>query len=333
MNFLKKIKILKGNIIPNLYEKTLLFFKNNNNIKKKIKILKIISERNIIDNNIKNMHLFLKKNIKKKKYKFDISLSGTGGDKKKTVNITTSTSFFLGMMNYKISKINSRSYTSKVGSSDFLNRIFKKNIFINKKINMKIRKKTNIFFYNYNIILKNRKIIDNLYKIRKKYNKPTIFNYGFSSYVPFKTILFALGTNNIETLKYYKKTKFINSKKIIIFSSYDNTDEITTLEKFKLLFLNKKKKTYFIFDPYKFGFSYKKGFIKIIKKNDSIKLFKKIFKNKNELFLDNILLNISIILCFKTGIKILKIYSILKNIYIKNFYSKKISKILKVNDI
>ncbi|MGX7583055.1 hypothetical protein ACWNX6_00225 [Candidatus Vidania fulgoroideorum] len=326
MILLNKINILNGRIIPSFTKKLLVFLSRNNkkNYEEKKKIIKKITDKKNIFNNIKNMHIFLRENIKKtiNNNHFDISLAGTGGDKKNIINITTISSIFLGILKYKIFKINSSHYTGNMGSSEFIRILFGKNFFESKKKNKFVRKNLKVFFANYRMILKYK--LPNLKKIRKEYGKPTLFNYSFSSFLPFNTDLFLLGTNNIISINFYKKINF-NSKKTIIISSYDNTDEITTTSKFKMYYRNIKKEYIFVFDPKKNGFPFVKGTLKNGKK-DVKYMFEKIIK-KNSLKSQNILFNISIIICFKTGINILKIYKKIKSIKKTSFFLKKYKKI------
>ncbi|UOQ27853.1 Anthranilate phosphoribosyltransferase [Candidatus Vidania fulgoroideae] len=326
MTFLKKIKILNGRTTPKLFTKIFTFFRKSGNIKEKLEIIKKMSNKKNIINNIRNIHIFLRKNLKKiKKVNNEISLAGVGGDKKNTANITSITTIFLGLLNFRTTKINSNSYTSKVGSSNFLKMVFSKKIFKDKKTNCNIRKNLNCFFYNYNIILK-KKILD-FSKIRNLYGKTNLFNYAFSSFLPFKTEIFSLGTNNIKTLKFFKNIKF-KSKKVIIFSSYKNIDEIT-LDKFKLLLkINGETKT-FVFDPLRLGFKKKSGSIYIKRKKDSISSLMEMFKKKNKILLEVVLLNISIILFIKTGRNIRYIYNILRKIKL-SFLKKKLDKIIDI---
>ncbi|UOQ37996.1 Anthranilate phosphoribosyltransferase [Candidatus Vidania fulgoroideae] len=326
MTFLRKIKILNGRTTPKLFTKIFSFFRKSGKIKEKLEIIRKISNKKNIKNNIKNIHIFLRNNLKKiKEVNNEISLAGVGGDVKNTVNITSITAIFLGLLGFKTTKINSNSYTSKVGSSNFLKMVFGEKIFKDKKINCNIRKNLNCFFYNYNIVVK-KKIVD-FSIIRKLYGRASLFNYAFSSFVPFKTEILSLGTDNVKTLEYFRDINF-QSKKAIIFSSYKNIDEIT-LDKFKLLLKSNGKIRTFIFDPLKLGFKKKSGSIYIKKKEDSTLLFMKIFEKKNKLLLEVILLNISIILFIKTGRNIRYIYNILRKIKL-SFLKKKLDKIIDI---
>ncbi|UOQ33071.1 Anthranilate phosphoribosyltransferase [Candidatus Vidania fulgoroideae] len=326
MTFLKKIEILNGRTTPKIFKKLFSFFNKKKNVVDKIKIIKKMTDKKNVANNIRNIHIFLKNNLKKiKGTKNEISLAGVGGDVKNTANITSITTVFLGLLNYKTTKINSVSYTSKVGSSNFLKLLFGERIFESKKINNIVRRKLNSFFYNYKIILKSK--IDDFSKIRKLYGKATVFNYAFSSFSPFKSEVLSLGTDKIKTIKYFKDINF-PSKKTFIFSSYKNIDEIT-LDKFKLLLKTKKGIRTFVFDPLKLGFKKREGNIYIKQKKDSISLFKKIFEKKNKLLLEVIYLNLSIIIFIKTGRNIKYIYNILKKIKL-SFLKKKMDKILEI---
>jgi anthranilate phosphoribosyltransferase len=152
-----------------------------------------------------------------------IDMSGTGGDLKKTINITTLSSFIIASSGLNVIKHCGSSLTSKYGSSNILNMLFDFDININKinkKWSNECYKKFGIAFlkstdYNFSM--------NHINRIRKTINTPTIFNIigpltnpaGFNSNK-------VIGTYDKQTqkliTKYLQSINDITNKSIIIHS-------------------------------------------------------------------------------------------------------------------
>ncbi|AXN02452.1 Anthranilate phosphoribosyltransferase [Candidatus Vidania fulgoroideae] len=194
----------------------------------------------------------IKKDIK------SLLITGTGGDKKKTFNITSSVFIILSKI-YKINiiKYGSKSFTSNVGSINFLN-YFKNNH--NFKLN---------FLYS-NKIFKNINIIS---KIRKKINKKTIFNFLFPLVNVTKSKYQIIGSN---CMKFHKVLKYKKKNKTLIISGGDGMDEGTIYNYTKLTVFKKNMKSFII---NKKTILSKKKTQKVKKISESYNIFINMFNN------------------------------------------------------
>ncbi|MGX7577004.1 hypothetical protein [Candidatus Vidania fulgoroideorum] len=252
------IKFLKN--VKNLYK--LKFFSKKKNIKKYFNIF----------------YFFLKKKIiLYKRHKKSFLITGTGGDKKNTFNISSVTSIVISFFNLNIFKYGSKSYTSLVGSMDFFNLI---------KLNFK-----RLNLLPATMVFKN---IENISKLRLNYKKKSLFNFVFPVLNPIKYSFHIIGSceNFFHELEFLKKLK----RKFLIISSIDGMDEVSIFNNTKVSVVFNKKINSFLLKIY----SIIK--IKIFKKinikscEDSIEIFFNLLKNKNRTARNEIFSNLYVIL-------------------------------------
>ncbi|MGX7589429.1 hypothetical protein [Candidatus Vidania fulgoroideorum] len=259
-------------------------------MKFQLKNIEFFTKKNNINIYYKYFYNFFRKNIKNKiNLKNFIEICGTGGDKKSTFNISTSVFLIIILMKIPCYKLGSKKVTSSSGSSNFINKIFKKNIF-----NLKNLYSNAFYFLNIKKIIKKNIINKNLYKLRKEIKKTSIYNYIFSLILPFNSNIKYIGITNIKLIKNIFKNLLYNKiKKCAIVNSFDNMDEASIFSDNNMYEINKKKIIKSIF------FLKKKKNIKniIIKNtNDSLKIFFNAIKNKNKNAINIISLNCSFIL-------------------------------------
>ncbi|WDI79251.1 hypothetical protein ONB67_00015 [Candidatus Vidania fulgoroideae] len=196
---------------------------------------------------------FLNKVKKKKK---SLLITGTGGDKKKTFNITSSIFIILSKIyRIKIIKYGSKSFTSSVGSISFLNYVKKKH-----KFELKILY-SNKIFRNINIIS----------KIRKKINKKTIFNFLFPLINVTKSKYQVIGSNN---MKFHRILKYKKKNQILFISGEDGMDEGTIYGYTKITIFKKNINSFIINKKTILG---KKKIKKVKKINESYNIFINMF--------------------------------------------------------
>ncbi|MGX7588986.1 hypothetical protein ACWNYO_00190 [Candidatus Vidania fulgoroideorum] len=274
------------------------------------RILHYISKNNIEILNIlyknifKNIFILLifKKYfyIKSKKVRANnksIIITGTGGDKKNTINVTSMVSIILSdIFKLKIFKYGSKSYSSKIGSIDFLEYFLKKH-----KTKLRIIKSSKIFN------------VDKISKLRKRIKKRTIFNYIFSIINLTNSNYQILGTSN---LRLHKILRYIKAKNIMYIGGIDGMDEASTHSPTKISILKNGKIGMFIINK-KTILETKK--IVVNSKRNSYKIFIKMLRNNN------------IKLLFLNILVILKYIKKNKNIYfvLKKTFSYKVFKYVK----
>ncbi|MGX7582487.1 hypothetical protein [Candidatus Vidania fulgoroideorum] len=251
------------------------------------------SKKNNINYYYKNFYKYFKKNLKKKikLSKNIIEISGTGGDKKNTFNISSSVFIIILLMKIPCVKLGGKKITSNSGSLNFIKNIFNKNIF------KKSFFYSNGFYYSeLKRSFKKNIIKKKILNIRKKITKPTIYNYIFPTINIFKPNSKILGLSNIKIIKpILKSIIYEKIRRFIVVNSFDGMDELSIFSSNYVVEIKNKKiiKTIFFFKKQK-----KKFFKKIISKNtkDSIKIFLKSIMGKNIFSYNIIALNCSVIL-------------------------------------
>ncbi|MGX7577131.1 hypothetical protein ACT2CR_00150 [Candidatus Vidania fulgoroideorum] len=302
-------------------------------MQKKLKklIIKICNNKKLINKFTKIKYIkkylwlfikFFQKKIKKIKLKKHLYYTGTGGDKKNTFNISTISSILLSFNSIPIIKIGSKKRTSKCGSLDIFNFLYKNYTFKNLKEKIKFYKKNKLAIFSINDFIKDPilKCINN-----KRKKKNTIFNYVFPLLKISNTNIQIIGVNNI--LMHNKIAKILIKQKIkrgAIISSFDNMDElsifnnnfITEVYYGKIIKYKINSKNINIYEN-------KKYFKKIQINNifDSIKIFKDILFKKNIFAFKTLILNMGFIIYF---LRIKK--NIIKSIILikRYFFNKKV---------
>ncbi|WP_458659147.1 hypothetical protein [Candidatus Vidania fulgoroideorum] len=305
---------------------------------KKIKNIELLGKSKIIKKYFKYFFIYYKNIINKnlKNMKINLDICGTGGDLKNTFNISSSVFLILSIIGVKCYKQGSKKITSKSGSVEFIDSLFKNYNKFNIKKKIKLLKIKNFLFLTSSDTFgkTNKKLL----KLRKKINKPTVFNYVFSTINPINSYNQLIGINNKSLMKTVLKSVFYNKiKKAIILNSFDGMDELSIFSANKIIVLIKNKLINFIFFPKKKKYKYDN--ILICNKFKSVEIFLNSIKNLNRDSKDIIILNCSIILFLLNyvnkigdGCKFLNKNFNNKNILLifKNFY-KSINDFIKNN--
>ncbi|MGX7586154.1 hypothetical protein [Candidatus Vidania fulgoroideorum] len=275
------------------------FSKIIKNIKNK-KISKLLVKDSYIDNNIIRYNIELKRKINNfiSIKSNSIEISGSGGDLKKTFNISTSVFFFLYFMNIEVFKQGSKSYTSNSGSIDFLNSILNNYYLKKKKYIINIYKKIKFILVPAYLFYKKNYFSNNFIKYRKNINSYSIFNYT----LPFVNPLNLDNCYCCISNKYFKKNiiKILkkNYKNFILVYSYDKIDEASIFNYVKIYKYFKNKLFNFIINANDLNI---KGYYNDILSNNtdvSIKKFLCSILDKDNTNLNLIIFSCSIIMKF-----------------------------------
>ncbi|MGX7577268.1 hypothetical protein [Candidatus Vidania fulgoroideorum] len=251
----------------------------------------LFSKTKIIKKYFKSFVLFYKKNIKLKLFcKNFLEISGSGGDKQNTFNVSSSVFMLLFLLKIPCVKTGGNSITSASGSSNF----FK--ILLKRYKNFSIYKKKIITYslgFLYVDAIKLYKNIKNT-KIRKYVKKSTIYNYIFCLISIFNVKNKLIGLNKVNKIKIITKSFLYNNiKNCIIVNSTSGLDEascncaniilqkkINKILKY-ILFLKRTQASETIL---------------VSNVNDSIKIFKNLIKNKNKYAVKITTLNLALLL-------------------------------------
>ncbi len=235
-----------------------------------------------------------------------VDTCGTGGDKKNTLNISTTTAILASACGVTIAKHGNKSVSSKSGSSDVL-----KELDVN--INAPIQKVENC--------LKNSRLcflmaplyhsaMKNVAEVRAKIKIPTIFNLVGPMINPASANIQLIGVYSYNWLMPIAKClKELKIKKAWIVHGQDGLDEITTTAKTDVVEVNNNKIRRFQIDPIKLKL--KKAKLSFLKGKDAPYNAKQILdlfsgKNKNIFYKEIILLNTAAILVLSNKCKNLK---------------------------
>ena len=180
-----------------------------------------------------------------------IDVCGTGGDQKGTFNISTATAFVVAGAGVKVVKHGGRAVSSRSGSADVMEKL---------GINIQLSaQQAELIFYKTGMVFLLAPLFHPAMKqvalIRKELKIRTIFNFigPFTSPASVKRQL--IGVPNIGIAeKLAKVGKELSYKKLLIVTSEDGMDEISTHSKTIVFEINKDKIKKMIIDPKEFGF-------------------------------------------------------------------------------
>ncbi|MCA1928169.1 MAG: anthranilate phosphoribosyltransferase [Calditerrivibrio sp.] len=178
-----------------------------------------------------------------------IDTCGTGGDGKSTVNISTAVSINLASMGYPVIKHGNVAQTGKVGSADILNLL---------DMPCKLEKNdAQDFFNKHNFVFLfapfYHPALKNVAKIRKELMTPTIFNFIGPLANPAKPDYQIIGISRRSMLKTYTDAALLLGKKnMLIYSSDDGFDEISTSDITKAYLIRDGEIDLFFIDPAEF---------------------------------------------------------------------------------
>lgn len=160
-----------------------------------------------------------------------IDLCGTGGDGKDTFNISTTSSFVLAAMGYKVIKHGNYGVSSSCGSSNVLEELgyeFSNDV---SRLNTQLSQK-NICFLHAPLFHPTLKKVSN---IRKDLGIRTFFNSLGPLVNPVQPAYQLTGTYDLELAKIYQHVLKNERKEFRIVYGMDGYDEITLTEKTRIL--------------------------------------------------------------------------------------------------
>ena len=208
----------------NLKEAIKIIFSTENPIHKGLIISKL-NENMYNPDLINKIRNYIKtKSIKIKAYPNSLDTCGTGGDGKKTLNISTTVGLLISSIGIKVSKHGNRAASSLSGSSDILNelgfKMEKKETTIHK--NLKKHNFTYLNAPNFYPILKN------VVEVRKLLGFKTFFNMIGPTLNPLQADYQIVGAFNEKAAKTIAEILLMNKlKNFKVFSSKDGLDEIS----------------------------------------------------------------------------------------------------------
>ena len=180
-----------------------------------------------------------------------IDVCGTGGDQKGTFNISTTTAFVVAGAGIKVVKHGGRAVSSRSGSADVMEKL---------GINIQLSaQQAELIFYKTGMVFLLAPLFHPAMKqvalIRKELKIRTIFNFigPFTNPASVKRQL--IGVPNIEIAeKLAEVGKKLSYERLLIVTSEDGMDEISTYSRTILFEINKDLIKKLIIDPKKFGF-------------------------------------------------------------------------------
>ena len=208
----------------NLKKAIELIFTSDNQIHTGLMISKL--NENMYDSEMINkVRNYIKKNsIKIKPYPNSLDTCGTGGDGKKTLNISTTVGLLIASTGIKISKHGNRAASSLSGSSDILNELGFKMENNENRIHKSIKKHNFTYLNapNFYPLLKNVGVV------RKSLGFKTFFNMMGPTLNPLQANYQIVGAFNEKAAKTIAEILLMNKlKNFKVFSSEDGLDEIS----------------------------------------------------------------------------------------------------------
>lgn len=231
-----------------------------------------------------------------------IDTCGTGGDGKHSVNVSSAVALTLAALGKKVVKHGNKAQTGKVGSAD---------IFEMVGIPTELKKDEAISYFNkHNFVFIFAPLYHPAFKyvapVRKQLGFPTIFNYLGPFLNPATPSYQMVGMNKLDKLGLIKDSVIGNQyyKKVIIYSSYDGYDEISTSDitvgyeiegnYFKEFKVDPKE----LFNPFLIP--------SVVDKNDAFKLFMDGLSGENEKIASLISINTAVGLYLTGDVKSIK---------------------------
>lgn len=180
-----------------------------------------------------------------------IDVCGTGGDQQNSFNISTATAFVTAGAGVKVAKHGGRAVSSRSGSADVLEGLGV-NILLTPQ-------QAELIFYKVGMVFLFAPLfhpaMKNIAMIRKELKIRTIFNIlgPFANPASVKRQL--IGVPNLEIAKKLAKVgKKLSYEHLLIVTSKDGMDEISTYSNTHVFEINKNQTKKYIVDPQDFGF-------------------------------------------------------------------------------
>lgn len=179
-----------------------------------------------------------------------IDIVGTGGDGVGTFNISTATSFVVAGGGVKVAKHGNRAASSKCGSADVLEALGV-NINLTKEQTEEIFQKVGMVFLFAPLFHPAMKVIG---PVRKELEVRTVFNLLGPFLNPAQTKKQLLGVPNIKIAKTLSKVgQKLNFERLLLITSEDNMDEITTTGNTKVFEIKRSNLHIYTVSPKQFG--------------------------------------------------------------------------------
>lgn len=181
---------------------------------------------------------------------FDIV--GTGGDKLKTINVSTTCAFILAALGVKVAKHGNRAITSKSGSSDALSAL---NIPFSSSIeeNDKLIEKANLAFFHAPFF---HKITAEVREVRNRLKIGTVFNMLGPLLNPNLSLSYQLAGNYLEEVNglMAETLMHLGRKHALVVHGMDGMDEITICDETLIHEVKDGKILEYKITPEQFGF-------------------------------------------------------------------------------
>ncbi len=196
----------------------------------------------------------LKKRMKKIAFQDGaIDVCGTGGDKLKTLNISTAVCFVVAAAKIPVAKHGNKAVSSSSGSADIFSELGIKFSSDEKEIKKKLQENKLCFLFAPFF----HEALKNIAPIRKELAIPTIFNFLGPLLNPVNTSFQLIGVSKKDVMEKMMICATLDSeqKEIYVAHGFDGMDEISLCDNSYLLkFENGKILPQEIIDPEKYGF-------------------------------------------------------------------------------
>jgi anthranilate phosphoribosyltransferase len=223
-----------------------------------------------------------------------IDTCGTGGDGKSTINISTAVAINLASMGHLVIKHGNVAQSGKVGSADILEMLHIPCRLEKDEAEKFFSQRGFVFLFApfYHPILKN------VAKIRKDLMTSTIFNFLGPLMNPGDPDYQIIGISRREMLKTYADAALLLGKKnIVVYSSDDGFDEISTSELTKAYIIANGVMDYFFIDPSEFFEPFELPVVE--NRDDALRLFLAGIKGEDDNIVKIFALNTAVALYIK----------------------------------
>ncbi|MDR0407368.1 MAG: anthranilate phosphoribosyltransferase [Campylobacteraceae bacterium] len=179
-----------------------------------------------------------------------IDIVGTGGDKSKSINISSTAAIILSSLGCYVAKHGNRAITSNSGSADMLEAIGI-NLSLPQEGQIKMLEDTNFTFM---FAVNHHPAMSYIMPVRRSIPHPTIFNIIGPLCNPAGAKKGLIGVlNPTFNIKIANALKLLNSTSALVVSSNDGMDEISVSSATKAAMLKDGKVTEFEIDPQEYG--------------------------------------------------------------------------------
>jgi anthranilate phosphoribosyltransferase len=179
-----------------------------------------------------------------------IDIVGTGGDKSKSINISSTAAIILASLGCYVAKHGNRAITSNSGSADMLEAIGI-NLSLPQEGQIKMLEETNFTFM---FAVNHHPVMAHIMPIRRSIPHPTIFNIIGPLCNPAGAKKGLIGVlNPAFNVKIANALKLLNNISALVVSSNDGMDEISVSAVTKAAMLKDDKVSEFEIDPQEYG--------------------------------------------------------------------------------